>query len=777
MKIAILPLWVMIPSLHLMISRLPPLRASFALLSFIWTITSLTAAPAAGVFDVRAFGATGDGRTLDTAAIQRTVDAASAAGGGTVSFSAGTYLSTTVTLRSHITLSLGAGATLRAASHEVHPYPPAASDPAAPKTESESKAYLQPSLIFGRDLEDIGIVGPGRIVGEGLLRDLNLSPTAANKAITLWNCRSVILRDFTIFRGGHFALMAITVDNLTLDNLTVDTERDGLDFESCRNVRISNCSVNTPFDDGICLKSGKAAGAQRLTENVTITNCTVSGFDLGTLLDGTRQRNTDFSRAAPAGATGLAAFGAQERTRKNNGGPTGRIKFGTGSLGGFRNITITNCVFEHCRGLALEAVDGGVLEDVSISNITMRDIANSPIFIRLGRRGVGPNGEVSAIRRVTLSNITVSEADPRQGCIITGLPGHCIEDIRLSNIRITYRGGGTEKDADREPEEFEADYPEPFLFGTMPAYGFYVRHVRGLSLDQIDLATTTPDQRPAFVLKDVSDAAFTAIRSSRDPATPVFVLQQTQGLRWRDVQGVPDQQQSASVDQARLPREAPLANAAPRLRVFVIGDSISQQYGPYLEPLLAPRFAYDRKQDAGTDVSTNLDIPKGANGGDSAMVLAYLRVRRERDPIQADVLLLNCGLHDIKRNPQTRAIQVELPAYIANLRAILTEAAAQHLQVVWMRTTPVVDEIHNAKSTAFHRFASDLTAYNQAADEVMCAAGVPVVDLHGFTASFVPAGIIDHVHYIESVREKQAAFLAGALFALADEGRLVAKQP
>lgn len=765
-----------------MITCLPLARAGGAWFLSLFTAVWLSGAPAAGgIFDVKAFGATGDGVTLDTAAVQRAIDAASEAGGGTVNFPAGTFLSTTITLRSHITLSLGAGATLLAAAHTTHPYPPADTDSLTPQTGAEFKAYLQPSLIFGRDLENIGIVGPGRIVGEGLLRDVGIPPAAANKAITLWHCRSVILRDFTLFRGGHFALMAIAVDNLTVDNLTVDTERDGLDFESCRNVRISNCSVNTPFDDGICLKSGKAAGASRLTENVTITNCFVSGFDLGTVLDGTRQRKTDYSKAAPVGATGLAAFGAQERTRKNNGGPTGRIKFGTGSLGGFRNITITNCVFEHCRGLALEAVDGGVLEDVSISNITMRDIANSPIFIRLGQRGVNAQGEVSAIRRVSLSNITVSNADPRQGCIITGLPGHCIEDVRLSNIRIAYRGGGTDQDAAREPEEFAADYPEPFLFGTMPAYGFYVRHVRGLSLDGIHVNTTTPDRRPAFVLNDVTDATFHAISASREAATPVFAVQHSQNLRWRDVQGMTDQTSTKLIERAHLPAEsAPsstpkTAAAATALRVFVIGDSISQQYGPYLETLLAPRFTYDRKRDAGSDVSVNLDIPKGANGGDSGMVLAYLRVRRARDPIQADVLLLNCGLHDIKRHPETRAIQVELPAYTANLRAILAEAAAQNLQVVWMRTTPVVDEIHNAKSTAFHRFAADLAAYNAAADEVMREAGVPVVDLHAFSTAFVPAGFTDHVHYVETVREKQAAFLAGALFALADEGRLVAR--
>ncbi len=200
-------------------------------------------------------------------------------------------------------------------------------------------------------------------------------------------------------------------------------------------------------------------------------------------------------------------------------------------------------------------------------------------------------------------------------------------------------------------------------------------------------------------------------------------------------------------------------------RLFVIGDSISIQYGPYLEGFLSGTFAYDRKRDdaGGAKAEHDLDVPQGANGGDSSMVLAYLRARAERDPLKADVLLLNCGLHDIKTDPTTGARQVDREAYAQNLRAILAEARRTGTAVVWVRTTPVVTEIHNARSRAFHRFAADVAAYNAIADAVMAEAGVPVIDLHGFSARFVPAGFIDHVHFSEAVREKQAAFIAGAL--------------
>src|SRR3712207_1005213 len=249
-----------------------------------------------------------------------------------------------------------------------------------------------------------------------------------NKAIALKLSRNVTLRDFSVLMGGHFALLATGVDNLTIDNVKVDTNRDGFDIDACRNVRISNCSVNSPNDDAIVLKSSYALGFARATENVTITNCQVTGYDLGTFLDGTFRRT-------------------QERAPDLD-GVTGRIKFGTESNGGFKSITISNCVFERSRGLAIETVDGGPIEDVVVTNVTMREVTTAPIFLRLGRRQRGPAGSpVSVLRRVEISNVVVSDADPRFASIIAGLPGHPVEDVPLSNIRILYRGGGTREQA------------------------------------------------------------------------------------------------------------------------------------------------------------------------------------------------------------------------------------------------------------------------------------------------------------------------------------------
>lgn len=324
----------------------------------------------------------------------------------------------------------------------------------------------------------------------------------ANKALTLYKCRNVIIRDVTFLHAGWFAILATGVDNLTIDNLKMDTNRDGMDIDCCRNARISNCSVNSPYDDGICLKSTYALGFARATENVTITNCQVSGYDEGSFIDGTYKRTEN------------QHYGLH---------PTGRIKFGTESNGGFKNIAITNCVFDYCRGLALEAVDGALLEDVVISNITMRDIVNAPIFLRLGARMRGPEGTpVGEIRRVSISNVRIYNGDADQACIITGIPHHDINDVQLNNIRIYYKGGNSAQDPAKVPE-LEKSYPEPSMFGTTASYGFYIRHVTGLRLVDVDVSFINNDERPPYIFDDVKQADVRAVNGQTAKGVQTFM--------------------------------------------------------------------------------------------------------------------------------------------------------------------------------------------------------------------------------------------------------------
>ncbi|MEQ1761541.1 MAG: glycosyl hydrolase family 28-related protein [Pyrinomonadaceae bacterium] len=504
-----------------------------------------------GYYDVRTFGARGDGKSLDTAAINRAIQTAAGKGGGTIYFGPGTYLSFSIRLKSNITLHLDSGATLLAADPAIHKGKYDLPEPNEwDMYQDFGHSHWKNSLMWGIGIENFAITGQGRIDGLGLSRRSpgprrprtagetpssmanNPSPLGetsdrkemdglGTKAIALKLSKNITLKDFSIFRGGHFALLATGVDNLTIDNLRVDTNRDGFDIDACRNVRISNVTVNTPNDDAIVLKSSYALGFPRATEHVTITNSQVSGFDLGTMLDGTFKTTQEF---------------APDRDRV-----TGRIKLGTESNGGFKNIAISNINFVRSRGLAIEMVDGGTIEDVTVTNLTMRDITTSPIFIRLGARQRAPEGTpIGSVKRILISNVTVSDAHSEFASIIAGLPGRDIEDVTLSNIIIRYKGGGTKDDAERIVPENEKSYPEPSMFGVIPAYGFYVRHARGITFDNVDVSYDKPDERSAFILDDVKDVAFYRTKARLADDASVFDLRNVTNFRAFQIAGMAD---------------------------------------------------------------------------------------------------------------------------------------------------------------------------------------------------------------------------------------------
>lgn len=450
------------------------------------------ALPTEGWVDVRRFGAKGDGSTIDTPAINRAIDHVAAKGGGTVYFPAGTYACYTIRLKSRVTLHLDNGATILAAA----PVGETGYDVAEPNPwdmfQDFGHSHWRNSLIWGEGLHDIAIEGAGLIWGKGLgrgdgkddwLKDPN-GPGTGNKAIALKLCRNVTLRDIRILEGGWFALLATGVDNLTIDNVLCDTNRDGFDIDCCRNVRVSNCTVNSPYDDAICPKSSYALGYPQITEHVTVSNCFVTGnYQVGSVLDGTwKKMPAEFA-------------------------PTihGRIKFGTESNGGFRNITITNCIFEDSRGLAFQTVDGAIVEDVTVSNLTMRGIVNAPIFLRLGRRMRGPEGRaIGTMRRILIQNVTSSSANQLPS-VIAGLPGHPIEDLKISDMFLHHVGGAPAAMASLRPPENELGYPEAPMFGDLPATGFFIRHARNVELSNIEIAVAKPDPRPALRLDDVDD--------------------------------------------------------------------------------------------------------------------------------------------------------------------------------------------------------------------------------------------------------------------------------
>lgn len=458
------------------------------LISFFFLL-SITAPSFGAIYNVKDFGATGNGQTIDSPAINRAIEQAAKNGGGTIYIPAGKYECYSIRLQSHITLFLESGAEIIAA----YPGEKEGYDEAEPnafnKFQDFGHSHWKNSLIWGIGLEDVTICGSGLIYGKGLTREESRLPGVGNKAISLKLCKNITLKDISMLQCGHFALLATGVNNLSIQNMKVDTNRDGFDIDCCTNVRISDCSVNSPWDDAIVLKASYALGYFKDTENVTLSNCYVSGFDRGTMLSATYER---FEPQAP-----------------DQGFVTGRIKLGTESSGGFKNIAITNCIFERCRGLALESVDGGYLEDIVVNNITMRDIVNAPIFLRLGARLRSPEGTPpGTMKRILISNINVFNADSRYSCIISGIPGAYIEEVTLSNIHLYFKGGYTAEEAPKVVPEQEKTYPEPWMFGTIPASGFYIRHARNITFDRVNFHFEKPDTRPLYVTDDVENVSY-----------------------------------------------------------------------------------------------------------------------------------------------------------------------------------------------------------------------------------------------------------------------------
>lgn len=487
--------------------------------------------PAAKTFyDVREFGAKGDGKTVDTPAVNRAIAAVAAAGGGTLVFPAGTYLCFTIHLLSYVDLYLSHGCVIQAADSprigDNTGYNGGVYDAAEPNDpwtpyQDFGHSHWSNSLFHAEAQHDFSILGPGMIFGKGLSHGIDHEvrggyavfraeqPGVGNKALALKNCRNVLLRDFSILKGGHFALLATGVDHLTIDNLIVDTDRDGFDIDCCRNVRVSNCTVNSPWDDGICPKSSYALGYQRPTENVTISNNYVTGgYELGSVISGAWKR---FADDAPVPRQG-------------------RIKCGTESNGGFRNITITGNVIELSKGISLETSDGALLEDVAITGNTLRETVDAPLFLRLNRRNRGPKDTMrpGTLRRIVISDLVSHHSAASSASILSGIPGNCIEDVKISNCyfgheglpkRMRVRWGTT---FEPMPDwrgllvpEHEEDYPELLRMGPTPCHGFFVRHLRNLEMSHVEIAPEAAEPRPAFWLEDVQRADFFAITAPR----------------------------------------------------------------------------------------------------------------------------------------------------------------------------------------------------------------------------------------------------------------------
>jgi len=457
---------------------------------------------AGAVYDVRDYGAKADGKTLCTKSIQAAIDKCAADGGGTVYLPPGNWLSGTIYMGNYVTLLLDSGSTLlgsRDPNDYAHPH-------TSGSKSSRDRNFSYWSLIAGTGIQHVAIRGRGTIDGQGSA--FRFKDRSRPKGIYLENCRDVFVEGVKMLNAGSWMQHYRNCDRLRIQNITVFNHaaynNDGLNIDSCRDVCIWGCMVDSD-DDAIVMKSLSLKPCQ----NVTIANCVISSH-------------------------------------------CNAIKMGTESGGGFRNITITNCTICSPRysevtygrqrglaGLALEIVDGGILDRVAISNIVMKGVS-VPIFMRLGNRArqydkdeppavarlAEPSRDrkpgVGTLRNVVINNIVATETS-NIGCSITGLPGHAVENVSLSNIKLSFEGGGTKKDASKEVPEKAGSYPESTMFGVLPAYGFYCRHVRGLKFINVQLQTTASDQRHAVVCEDVEDLLIDALDTTYSPGAAATI--------------------------------------------------------------------------------------------------------------------------------------------------------------------------------------------------------------------------------------------------------------
>ena len=463
-----------------------PIKLSPAV--FVLCATAALATAAAGEHNVLDHAAQPDGKTLSTAAIQAAIDASAADGGGTVRIPKGTFLTGSLLMKSGVALKIDQGATLLGSRDLEHYRHPAVDSEGRP---TEGKRGFR-NLIHGEGLHDVAIRGPGTVDGSGsAFRDKTKSRP---KAIYLKDCRNVVVENVKLRNAGSWMQHYRSCENLTIRKIDVfnhvSFNNDGLNIDSCTNVTITGCRVDSD-DDGIVLKSLSKTPCQ----NVKISDCTVSSH-------------------------------------------CNALKMGTESGGGFVDISIDKCtvfsprksqvIYGRQRGLAgiaLEIVDGGRMENVSVSNVDIEGVS-VPIFLRLGNRArpyvSGAQPGVGTLQNVRLTNIT-ARGTSKIGCSITGLPGHEIENVTLSNIRLGFDGGGTKEDTRREIPEREKNYPESTMFGTLPAWGFYCRHVRGLKFENVQLETTEPDLRHAMMFHDADDVEIDGLNAGFSPgAAPLL---------------------------------------------------------------------------------------------------------------------------------------------------------------------------------------------------------------------------------------------------------------
>lgn len=415
--------------------------------------------------------------------IQKAIDKA-AIDGGTVVVPAGLFLTGSIQLKSNVTLQLNKNATLKGVAIKTA-YP---SFPIKYKLHATS-GQSGHAIIYASQAQNISIVGEGTIDGNG---EDPIFDTKANVntmrpfGLLIESCRKVTISGITMQNSAMWMQRYVNCDFLRITGVTVfnhaNINNDGLDIDDCQDVIISDCVIDAD-DDALCFKSEGDRGVK----NVVVTNCIL--------------------------ATHASAF-----------------KMGTGSTGGFESIQFSNTVIRQSlatnmkhpfkqksglTGIDLASSDGALLKDINISNISIDSLEN-PIFIRLGNRlrrtSITPEGKKGVVEGIHFSQITIKNAGLSPSTI-TGFPGNYIKDISFRDIFIEHKGGGTAKDTSLVVQENSDQYPGTRMFvRKLPATGFYIRHVKNISFNNVQLKLFGTDPRAAFVCDDVEDLELLGIK-------------------------------------------------------------------------------------------------------------------------------------------------------------------------------------------------------------------------------------------------------------------------
>ena len=447
------------------------------------------------VYNVMDFGAKGDGVNLDTESINLAIDSCSGSGGGTVLFPEGTYLTGSIHLADNITLEISKDAIILGAANDIEAYDFPEENPWS-AYQDFGHSHFRNALIWGEELNHITITGGGTIDGGGITRSNDVPEGGGDKAISLKLCKNITIKNLRILQGGHFAILANGCDSLWIDSLYVETPRDGIDLMSCNDVSIRRSEIISirydenghmaGGDDAIGIKSDYALGFVRHCENIHISDCFLSSG-------------------------------------------TNAIQFGSETVGNMKNVVVENCSIVHSdkAGLGITCNDGSIIENVVFRNITMSKVAN-PFYMVITDRGRSPeNRPVGQIKNIRFEKITCTDAygyikQRKFTSTISGLPGHPIEDVRFRNISVTYKGGGTRKQSEIEPP-YTKEYA-PRVLGTRPASGFYCRHASNLVFANTEIKYEEKEERPAFVMKDISSLQFDNVQAENSAHTQADII-------------------------------------------------------------------------------------------------------------------------------------------------------------------------------------------------------------------------------------------------------------